>query len=376
MEKKRLEAKSISEYIDILKSVKEKYSNSKNETHDKEISDIKKLKLLNDFHDKEIFDIKKKLKLNLNDFFNSNKEFEMYYRGEPKDYGVTSGTPGIARSSWLSDNNESELMRECERRLPNEFAECKSTFERLVKMQHYGIPTRLLDITIDPLVALFFALYKDPKNHDDLSKQDAVVLVYKVPKEKICNYRSDKVSVVSNISVYSYDSLQICDILTNKLYGKNNNSKKAFVGALTKNILELDLEMFDDTLICDFNKDKSIKHLLHEIKSEKPHFSDNINPNHLYRVFAVHPLLDNPRIRAQQGAFLLFGLDENKHKLAKLDFSEIQLEKIFIPYDKKEDLLKELILLGKTVDNIYPDWDGVSDFFSSFYKKNDFNNYY
>ena len=39
-------------------------------------------------------------------------------------------------------------------------------------------------------------------------------------------------------------------------------------------------------------------------------------------------------------------------------------------------MLKELILLGKTVDNIYPDWGGVSDFFSSFYKIDNFKDYY
>ncbi len=339
---KKLEANSISEYIDILKSIKKEYSKQHKEILFKEI--LLKCRMNDLSLEKNIWE---------------TDGYEMYYRGEPKDYKASSGTPGIARGGWLEGNNEPNLMRECERRLPNEFAECKSTFERLVKMQHYGIPTRLLDITLDPLVALFFALYKDPKNHDDLSKKDAVVLVYRVPKEQICNYRSDKVSVVSNISVYSYDDLKINEIIEE---------------ATTTYLDSIDIKEIDEKLI--FNRNKSIKHLLHEIKSEKPHFSDDIDPNHLNRVFAVHPLLDNSRIRAQQGAFLLYGLNGNRHKLAELKDSEIIFKKIFIPYDKKKDLLKELILLGKTVDNIYPDWDGVSDFFRSFYNKDDFNDYY
>ena len=40
---------------------------------------------------------------------------------------------------------------------PQSFSECKSALDYLVQMQHYGLPTRLLDMTTNPLVALYFA---------------------------------------------------------------------------------------------------------------------------------------------------------------------------------------------------------------------------
>ena len=187
-----------------------------------------------------------------------------YYRGEPEDYGDTAGQPGIARGEWLKGNRESDLFYECERRLPEEFARCRSTFEKLVVMQHYGIPTRLVDISLDPLTALFFALYLDPLRHGPRDK-DAAVLVYEIPMQDICMYTSDKVSVVANIAAYRYDDLAIAPLSGN---------------------------------VDSFNANDSIHHLLHQIRAEKPHFRDEIIKDHLSGVYCVHPRLDNPRIKA------------------------------------------------------------------------------
>lgn len=224
-----------------------------------------------------------------------------------------------------------------------EFLPCKSTFEKLVMMQHYGIPTRILDVSLDPLVALFFALYLAPRGKKDDSG-DSVVLVYEVPEDSIKNYHSDAVSVVSNLAVYSHDDFEMAEI-----FRKSGKDREAF------------------------NKNESVKYLLHEIKAEKPHFLDWINPEDLESVFCVHPLLTNPRIRAQQGAFLLFGIDGNKHKLATLESSKqkekIGMRKIRIPCSAKEKVRRELQQLARTVDVIYPDWGGVSDYFARFYGK-------
>jgi len=277
----------------------------------------------------------------------SKAESRLYFRGEPQDYGKTAGQPGIARGKWLENNNESDLFRECERRLSHEFANCKSAFEKLVLMQHYFIPTRLLDVTLDPLIGLFFALYNDPKSKRKDDECEPVILVYEVPKESIRNYHSDVVSVISNIAVYHYgdDDLSVKDI-------PNSND-------------EWDRERF--------NENDSIKHLVHEIRAEKPHFGNWIKKDNMESIFCVHPLLDNPRIRSQQGAFLLFGIKGDKHHIATLESNkgpEIRMNKILIPKRAKLRLREELNLLGRTIDTIYPDWDGVSDFFLRFYEKN------
>lgn len=213
-----------------------------------------------------------------------------------------------------------------------------SLFEKLVLMQHYGIRTRLLDITFDSLIVLFFAFYNDPKCQNDDSK-DSVVLVYEIPQDAILNWHSDKASVISNIAAYGYDDLN--------------------VGAM-------------DSDIKSFNENDSIHHLLHEIRTEKPHFLNEIVKDHLESVYCVHPLLDNPRIKAQQGVFLLFGIDGDKRHIATLESSkgpEIRLVKFRIPQFAKAQIREELEILGKTVDTVYPDWDGVADYFNRFYGK-------
>ena len=268
---------------------------------------------------------------------------KLYFRGEPMDYGSTAGQPGIARGKWLEGNNESDLFRECERRLSQEFASCKSTFEKLVLMQHYGIPTRVLDISLDPLQALFFSLYIDPKSkqNDDC---DAIVLIYEIPKDSIRNYHSDVVSILSNIAVYNYDNLAIGEIPYSD-------------------------EMIDRT---QFNGNDSVIHLVHEIRAEKPYFDNWIKKDNMESIYCVHPLLDNPRIRSQQGAFLLFGIDGDKHHLATFESNkgpEIRMTKIRISQSAKIQIREELNLLGKTVDTVYPDWNGVSDYFLRFYNK-------
>ena len=71
----------------------------------------------------------------------------MWYRGQASvSYKLV---PGLFRDAW----NEENLYRDGCRYL--DFS--KNDYENLAQMQHYGLPTRLLDITKDRYVALYMA---------------------------------------------------------------------------------------------------------------------------------------------------------------------------------------------------------------------------
>lgn len=70
--------------------------------------------------------------------------------------------PGLARLENPSEVTETQLINEFFTRRPDAFRGL-SDFDTIAKMQHYGLPTRLLDFSTNPLVALYFACEDKPK---------------------------------------------------------------------------------------------------------------------------------------------------------------------------------------------------------------------
>lgn len=63
--------------------------------------------------------------------------------------------PNIFREDKLE--SEHLVIEQARRQNPDEFKQCSDSYELLTKLQHYGLGTRLLDVTLNPLVALYFA---------------------------------------------------------------------------------------------------------------------------------------------------------------------------------------------------------------------------
>jgi hypothetical protein len=250
-----------------------------------------------------------------------------YFRGHSKQSFQLK--PSIFRNpGWIG--NEATMLKELILRCPNDFAGRPTMFQCLVKMQHYGLPTRLLDVTSNPLVALYFAC----ETHEE-GGEDGEVITFDYDVDDVKYFDSDTVSVISNLSRRPSEFVvpEFPDI---------ENAKA-------------------DDLINGFNQQEVIKLLLHDIGSDKPHFLPKVLREDLLRVVCVKPLLDNPRIIRQEGAFLLYGCNTTKREPASLEDKVIS-GRFTINRDEKQNLLNQLRTLGISRATMYPEIEQVAKY--------------
>lgn len=118
---------------------------------------------------------------------------EIFYRGELIDFKTTKLTPKIFRPENLI-YEESDLYIDFQATFSKYHQNFHYQMDWFSFMQHNGLPTRLLDWSINPLVALYFAI-SDPQ----YSKEDG--FLYLVP---ILN----KGFVRRHITDYSYNPIK------------------------------------------------------------------------------------------------------------------------------------------------------------------------
>lgn len=307
------------------------------------------------------------------------EEYEIYYRGESKNYPTT--IPSVFRERYLQ--NEHKIFRELELRYPNIFDNAKSTIDKLTIMQHYGLPTRLLDFTTNPLLALYMAI--DTTDYENFYPLLKIIFV---KKENIKYYDSDTVSIFSNFSKID----NILDINLQGYCSDNGNTTYVTRGDIAKsgfryltwensNSFTKEENYNLGELICEGNGD--LQYLLHEIKGEKSYFKDMIWPKHLNKsVLFIKPKQNTQRIINQAGLFAIFGLNEGKKESFSLEECQninnfkIKSFKINIKISKMDDAQKEsfiedtkkyLSTLGISYDKVYPEIEYSAKYIKKLY---------
>ena len=102
---------------------------------------------------------------------------DLFYRGQHnKEYKLIPSISRIQKDvPFYVSSLEVALINKAKNEYPVLFSETDNPLDLLVKLQHYGIPTRLLDITANPLVALYFAC--EDKNNPDNNKDGEIFII-------------------------------------------------------------------------------------------------------------------------------------------------------------------------------------------------------
>lgn len=252
-----------------------------------------------------------------------------YFRGHSDTNYVL--LPSVMRKpSWLEHERDmyNETLIEC----PQEFYECQSHLDRLVHMQHYGLPTRLLDITRNPLVALYFACESNPKKHGE-------IIVFDVNNEDIKYPGSDTVSILASLPLFTQD-------MKENFFKWASDVKLSYV---------------------DFNA-KAIR-LLHEIKLEKPAFRDEIKKETITSCFFVLSEKKNHRIIKQDGAFIICGLiDPHNNPINQYRYKNgFKIQIYLIEASAKKSIMEFLNKLSINKAHLFPEISDVTDFIKNKY---------
>ena len=232
---------------------------------------------------------------------------------------------------------EKKLCQKLIESCPQEFANLHNHVDILAEMQHYNMPTRLMDVTSNALIALYFCCENESSNPGEV-----VLLDIKEDKRKY--YKSPEVIMLSSLAWMEYEENQ-------QLFEKVRNTAKS--------------QMID----------KAFEKLKAEVRSERSYSSIGDALNDLTGYYLVSPQKLNRRMVNQDGAFILCGLlddiydsnpftpKKNRSYLEDLRLRDKNSGKeVILTIKNKKKIKKQLELYGINQMKIYPEIDKVAEY--------------
>ena len=135
-------------------------------------------------------------------------------------------------------------------------------------------------------------------------------------------------------------------------FGLETMDKEEYTSLIISQSIEEGKEGFKK----EFNEQREIVKLIHDVRADKPSFRSEIEYSDLERVLCVRAKLNNTRISRQQGCFLLYGLDKNKLQPAKVPEEwqqKIDGKKIIVK--NKTKIMEELKSFGISTQTLFPE---------------------
>ncbi len=309
----------------------------------------------------------------------SDSRRKLVYRGMSNcNFDLRSG---LARLKDLQPETEFELINEFRTRRPDAF-DGLSGFDILAKMQHYGLPTRLLDFTTNPLVALFFACSGELNHETDgrvlchytLIQNDTYSIV-----NAICNAVVNKrLSETFTLDRYFCNDSVTIDLYMDHVYSINCtkvvrpkywNQRIANQSGVFMLFFNEVFDLYGSMLMCV--RDSGIERVIDE------YGAGQIDRNVIERALEVEPLdyyrersdmyvsdeyykklyssykndsIERFKYQIKDRFFIRRGLRPLPERIICEQFSSI-----LIPYESKKRLLSELAMVGISEDFIYPE---------------------
>lgn len=238
--------------------------------------------------------------------------------------------PNIIRKGNYVDI-EDKLLKDFEK-YGSSYFHATTPIDFMSYAQHFGLPTRLLDFTHNPFIALSFALYSPKSNgkYNVPEDKEYYYVRYACLDENLCAPSIPLREDIYNNKLTRTDSLavracQCIDSMTD-LFGKNMMNRSIWA-----------LDGFKDSLDATVSKQEKIR-------------------NHA--ILFVDPNQSNQRIIMQQGLFMFpYTLDKEEHLKILNDNSYY----IMIHKDLRNELIQYLDTLGYNTFRLMPDLSSICE---------------